>query len=237
VALDRVAATHGLDDRPVLVVGAGAMGALAVRALRARRVPAWVANRTPERAQRLVAMGQGRTVPLDPGAAVGEVGGVIVAIAAPWVPGQAAAAAIHRLPWVVDLSSPSALPPGLAADLGDRLLPIDALMIEAPGTPRDWLQERLEGLVGRTLEELRAWAAAAEERDAARDLAGMASAARSAELHALWREMDGLGPAERAAIERMAERLTQRLLRDPLERLGEDQDGRYRRAAQELFRL
>jgi glutamyl-tRNA reductase len=201
-------------------------------------LPLCIANRTHERAERVARAWQGRAMPLDPLDAMEGIDGVIVAVSGAWtLTPQTADRVARDVRWVVDLSSPTALDADLAVRLGDRLLSIDSLMTDPSGVGEDPLRARLEALVDGTLDDLRAWTASAAERDAARDLAGLATEARAAELRALWREVHGLAPDQRDAIERMTERLTQRLLRDPLERLGHDSDGRYRRAAQDLFRL
>jgi hypothetical protein len=46
-----------------------------------------------------------------------------------------------------------------------------------------------------------------------------------------------MDPAAREAVERMSRHLTGRLLREPLERLGQDPDGRAAQAARDLFAL
>jgi hypothetical protein len=56
-------------------------------------------------------------------------------------------------------------------------------------------------------------------------------------LDELWRDLPGVAPDTREAIERMSRQLTGRLLREPLERLGRDADGRADQAARELFAL
>jgi len=233
-ALDRVGAVAG----PVLVVGAGAMGALAARAVRRRGLPLVVTSRTPERALRLAETWQGRVVPWDPEAGVVEVHGIVVALDGPWTIAPATAAAIaDHVHWVVDLSSPSALDGDLVRALGSRHMSIDDLATRDPEPDRRGLRARLEDLVEATLADLDAWTTGAPDREAARALGALAVEARATELGALWGEVGSLGPDQREAIERMTERLTRRLLRDPLERLGHDGDGRYQRAARELFGL
>ena len=58
-----------------------------------------------------------------------------------------------------------------------------------------------------------------------------------AELAALWRRLPDLEPAARDAIEGMTRHLAERLLREPLERLGRDADGSNERAVREIFAL
>ena len=60
---------------------------------------------------------------------------------------------------------------------------------------------------------------------------------REAELAALWRRFPDLEPEARDAIEGMTRHLADRLLREPLERLGRDPDGRDERAVRDIFAL
>jgi glutamyl-tRNA reductase len=239
LALDRVEAGRtGGRTRPVLVVGAGVMGALAARAVRARGLPLLVASRTPERAAHLAEAWHGRPVGLDPGASIDVLEGVVVALSGPWAISAGTADRLARVTgWLVDLSAPTACDPALARALGTRFLSIDDLAMAGTDAERGPLRSRLEELVRDGLSELHAWAAAAADREAAQALTRQADEVRLTELEALWQETAGLTPEERASVERMAERLTRRLLRAPIERLGRDADGRYQRAARDLFGL
>ena len=60
---------------------------------------------------------------------------------------------------------------------------------------------------------------------------------REAELAALWRRLPNLEPETRDAIDGMTRHLASRLLREPLERLGRDSDGRDERAVRDIFSL
>jgi hypothetical protein len=60
---------------------------------------------------------------------------------------------------------------------------------------------------------------------------------REAELAVLWRRLPDLDPDARDAIERMTRHLAERLLRDPLERLGRDTTGSAEQAVRDLFAL
>ena len=53
----------------------------------------------------------------------------------------------------------------------------------------------------------------------------------------LWRRFPDLEPQARDAIEGMTRHLANRLLREPLERLGRDADGRDERAIRDIFAL
>lgn len=237
VALDRVALPAPAMAAPVLVVGAGSMGGLAARAVRCRGLPLMIASRSTDRARRLAEVNHAAVMPLDPGPGVAFVTGIIVALSGPWVVGPEASDAIARhVPWVIDLSSPPAVDPRLAERLGERWSSIDDLAAPSatvPGSSRT----RLEALVDATLAELRTWADAAADRDAARGLAELADAARRHEIASLMTEIPMLDGTEREAVARMTERLVRRLLRDPFARLGHDPDGRYEQAARDLFQL
>lgn len=235
VALDVVAAAG--RDR-VLVVGAGSMGRLAAVAARRRGHEVVIASRTRARAERLAQAVGGRAVDLDPGPPIVRVpAGIVVALSGPWtLSAETSEALVASDAAVIDLSSPPSIAAELAARLGRRHRSIDDLASPVAAGD-DLLRERLERLVADTVAVFEAWTAAEADRSLARALADRAADARTVELDALWRRMPDLDPAARAEIERMATDLTSRLLRDPLERLGDDVDGRHGRAAQELFRL
>jgi glutamyl-tRNA reductase len=223
---------------PVLVVGAGEMGARIVRAAARRGLPLVVASRTPERAAALAAGHGGRAVPFDPGPQVlGGAACVVVALAGRWpLARPSIAALVEAETHIVDLSAPSALEPALARQLGPRLTTIDDLAVRA-AAPSRRLLERLERLVEETLADWHAWAAADRRRDLAQLLAERAEEVRQAELGALWRRLPDLEPDDRLEVERMARHLAERLLREPLEVLGGGDDEGRARAARELFRL
>jgi glutamyl-tRNA reductase len=239
VALDLVGARGRALTGPILVVGAGEMGTLAARAAvrRGRRVV--VASRTFSRAAALAEAVGGAAAPIDAvPTAEDRPAGVIVALSGAWaMSDEAGGRLLESGALVVDLSSPAAIPAPLVVALGDRFRSIDDLAAPGAGAPSTSLAERLDRQVEATLVEYRGWLARAPERETARELAARSAAAQAAELAALWERMPGLPARERAEVERMARRLAERLLRDPLERLRNDEQGRHRRAARELFGL
>lgn len=239
VALRRLPDAGGVAPERVLVVGAGEMGVQAAHALAARSAAILLASRTPERA-RSVSREVGAThVPFDPGpAVVAGVDGVIVALHGRWEIAPPTIVALASADtWVVDLSAPSALPDALAGALGERLMGIDDLAADAGTTLSERMVARLDELVEAAVEAYSDWAAGTARRAVARDLGDRAHAASSAELDALWQRAPDLAPEQRREVERMARHLAQRLLREPLEQLHADEDGRHARAARELFRL
>jgi glutamyl-tRNA reductase len=223
----------------VLVVGTGEMGRNAVEALAARGIAVAVASRTPERASAVAGLVGGVAVPFDPGPSIIErSAGVFVALAGAWPLGPSSSRALSEAAaWVIDVSAPPALAGSVADRLGARLISIDDLAAETAGRQSEALLARLDRLVEESLDEYFRWSATETQRDAARSLEELATAARVAELSELWRRVPALEPSQRAEVERMARQLTGRLLREPLEQIGRDDEGRQASAARELFRL
>ena len=229
-----------LQGREVLVVGAGQLGRLALQAAKASGAVVSIANRSVARAEALAGRTGARVEPFDPGPRVGDLAGVIVALAGPWAIGPATVQAlVGGSAVVVDLSVPAAVPARAAKGLGPRLVSADALARMDPGpvATHDASFARLDALVEATSGEFLRWLEGREGRSAARALAEYADKERDAGLDELWRRLPDLGPEAREAIEAMARQLSGRLLREPLERLGRDCDGRAERAARDLFAL
>lgn len=229
------------DGRPVgsvLVVGAGEMGRLAVRAVAVRSGRPVVTSRTESRAADVARETGAGIGPFDPGAAVGAFDGVVVALSGPWSIAETTVDALGAGgPWVADLSSPPALPEQLARQLGSRLTTVDALASDPAPRPSASLVGRLRGLAAASRDEYLSWAAGHGRRVACALLAERAESARTRELEDLWRRVPTLSDEERTEVERMTRHLTERLLATPLDRLGQDVDGRHEQAARELFRL
>ena len=229
-----------VDGRPVLIVGAGRMGRLAVRSAAAAGATVWVANRSAGPAGAIALATGARIEAFDPGPAVDRFAGVIVALGGPWTISQATVESLAAsLTVVVDLSVPAAVPPGLVERLGPRFTSADdlALLDAEPVAVNERSLGRLDALIDATTAEFRAWLDVRDGRVAAAALAARADRDRSAELDQLWRRLPDLDADAREAIERMSQHLARRLLREPLERLGRDTDGRHERAARELFGL
>lgn len=230
--------TGSLAGRRVLVVGAGEMGLLAANAARSKEAIVTLTSRTAARARATAQRAGVQPVAMDPGAAAGDLAAVVVAIRGAWELGvDSTSALVHGTAVVVDMSVPTALPTSLAIRLGERFVSIDALAAEdgLDGTGAD--RSRMHGLIEETVLEFRAWVDGHAGRAAADVLTERAERERLAELDQLWQRMPMLDPEARTAIERMSQHLATRLLREPLERLGRDVDGRAERAARELFAL
>lgn len=228
-----------VQGRGVLVVGAGRMGRLAAWAAVAAGAAVAVANRSADGAEALAASAGTGVEAFDPAARIGGYGGVIVALAGPWPIGAATIDALAASATVVvDLSVPAAVPAMLAEVLGGRLITADALALADVGpAAQGGGSARLDALADRSTAEFVAWLKGRDGRTAAEALVQRADREREAELAALWRRLPDLEPGTRQVIEQMTQHLASRLLREPLERLGRDADGRDERAVREIFAL
>lgn len=226
--------------REVLIVGAGKMGRVAVRAAFAAGASVAVANRSPDRAIAISAESGSRIEAFDPGPAIDQFAAVIVALGGPWAVGEGTVKSlVGSSTVVVDLSVPAAVSISLSERLGPRLISADDLALAAVDgiVVNDRSIARLDALIDATTAEFLTWLEARGGRAAAAALTARAERERHSELEALWRELPDLDADARNAIERMSEHLANRLLREPLERLGRDVDGRNERAMRELFGL
>ena len=241
VALEAVDAMDGAGrHRDVLVVGAGIMGGLLARVAARSGASVTIANRSAERARSLAASIGAGTTELDPGSAIGRFDAILVALGGPWTIGATTETAIlDRRPAIVDLSVPSAVPAGLAAGLGSRLVTADDLALHerTESSPDRGAEARTDALIDRTVQAYLDWQARGDARSAADALVRRADREREAELAALWRRLPALDPEAREAIEGMTRHLAARLLRQPLERLGRDSDGIDGQAVRDLFAL
>jgi glutamyl-tRNA reductase len=228
-----------IRGRDVLIVGAGRMGRLAVRAAVSAGAVVAVANRSADGAEAVAASAHARVEAFDPGARIDAFAGVIVALAGRWPIGDPAIDALALSPTVVvDLSVPAAVPLTLVESLGPRLITADTLALADKGPAvQDGSAARLDGLVDRSTAEFLDWLKRRDGRATAEALVEHADRQREAELAALWRRLPNLEPEARLAIEAMTQHLATRLLREPLERLGRDDDGRDERIVRELFAL
>jgi glutamyl-tRNA reductase len=241
-ALEAIARGSGevLDGREVLVVGAGRMGTLVARAAANAGATVRVANRSPGAALTLARSVGGRVSALDPGTADRAPAAVVLAIRGRW---DVSAGTVDHLirngTWVADLSVPPAVDQAVADAFGARLIDADRLAsADLPSAaPDEAWSRRVDQLVEETTGDVVGWLARSSARDAARELRERADRERRAELDVFFRHRPELDPADREAIEQMAAHLADRLLRAPLERLGQDADGDADRAVRELFAL
>jgi glutamyl-tRNA reductase len=230
----------GLRGHDVLVVGSGEMGRLAARALARAGAEVRIASRQEAHTAALASAVAGTAVRLDSADAIAGAAAVVIAFRAPW-PTDPATMDVLRAgaSFVVDLSVPPAVPSELAGILGRRFIGADDLArlgqtVDASGVAD---RARLERLLVETEAEYTSWLAASDARRVAESLAERAEREREAELAALWPRLPPLEPEVRDAIEGMSRHLARRLLREPIQRLGDDPDGRRERAVREAFGL
>lgn len=241
VALDTLQREAGvLAGRDILVVGAGSIGRLAAAAGARAGARITVTSRSADHAADLALSTGARVEAFDPGSRIGRFVGVVVGLAGPWPLGPDAIGALARrsIP-IVDLSVPLAVPDRLRTRAGARITTADDLARSGPAVetlPHRSLA-RLDALIDRTAREYVVWLDARERRAAAQALVERADREREAALAALWRRLPDLDPQARATIEGMSRHLAERLLREPLERLAADADGRHERAVRELWAL
>lgn len=230
-----------LRDRQLLVVGAGQMAALAARSGCVVGASLLISSRTPARAEELARQVGGQTLPFDPGLSAGTVAAVIIALRGGWpTSAETHAALLAGSGALIDLSVPPAVADDLAVGLGDRFVSADDLAVVEDSINAalgEGALRRLEMLVRSTTAEFLNWFAAHDRRLAAEALAERAESERLAELAELWRRLPRLDPEARRQIDGMSRHLAARLLREPLERLATDPDGRQERAVRELFGL
>ena len=238
-ALDEIERrTEPVAGQPVLVVGAGMMGRLAARTAVRRGARVLVTNRTPQRAAELALSVGAESVPW-PGADAGPApSGVIVAVAGRWpVPGRTLDRWGDAGSVIADLSSPPALDDAARVRLGDRYLSVDAFAWRPATGLGPQLQHRLDALVHDGGREYCRWLRARSGGPTIQRLTTAAEQRRQAEVAWLRRRVPDLSQRELALVEQMSRRLVAGLLHEPRRAIHDDEQGRLRAAAGELFAL
>jgi glutamyl-tRNA reductase len=215
----------------VLVVGAGHTGRKAARQLRAVGIGQLViANRTQARADALAASLHAAAVGLDQlDGELERADAVICAAgAATWVMSvdqlsRAVAARPSRPLIVVDLAMPPCVEPGPVEGVTRASFEDIEALAEANRRQRQAEVPRVEALIARELEWLRAWARHRALNPLVADLRRKVEAIRCAELARARDERPQQGEADAALIERVSRRLIDRILALPLAAL-EDGD-------------
>lgn len=237
VALERIAQRTGrLEGRPLLVVGAGAMGRLAAFAAARRGSEVIVTSRTEARAAALAREVGGRTVPFEGDDVLPEVDGALVAICGTWRVGETDARRLAaRGTIVVDMSSPPAVTEALQARLEDRFVSTDDLAWESGFEPQGRLRTRLEQLVGESSDAYRRWLRSRNSQPAIQAIGEAADDQRRGELEWLFRRLPDLCEKDRSLIEQMSHRLVAGILHAPRSALNADDSGELAEAARNLF--
>jgi glutamyl-tRNA reductase len=213
-----------LGGRSVLVVGAGEAGELAIKSLAARgAVIAFVANRTPERAQELTRRYGGTPLSLDRVAGnLEHVDVVLSSTSSPdWMLSRAEVErALHarrgRPLFLIDLAVPRDLDPAIHELDGCYLYDIDDLEAVVAETlaGRRREAERAESIVDAEAERFREWQASLDVVPAIASLRARAEEIRTAEL-----DRAKLSGAERRAAESVTAAVLNKLLHLPTIRM------------------
>jgi len=213
-----------LRGRTVLVIGAGEAGELAIKSLAARgAVIAFVANRTPERAQELTRRYGGTPLSLDRVAGnLEHVDVVLSSTSSPdWMLSRAEVErALHarrgRPLFLIDLAVPRDLDPAIHELDGCYLYDIDDLEAVVAETlaGRRREAERAESIVDAEAERFREWQASLDVVPAIASLRARAEEIRTAEL-----DRAKLSGAERRAAESVTAAVLNKLLHLPTIRM------------------
>jgi glutamyl-tRNA reductase len=253
-ALD-VAAGHfpnGIAGRPALVIGAGAMGALAVATLSRLGVgPLAVTNRSADRAVRL-AEGYGASVVpyADLPTALSTVDIVIAATAStsPVLTRTGVARALacrdgsRPGPLVLlDLAVPRDVEPAVAELPGVVVVDIERLATELRDEPVTIDAAAVARIVDDEVEAFLSWLRGADVAPTVAALRGRADELVTAELHRLAQRRPDLTDEQRAEVAHTVHRVVQRLLHSPTVRVrqlaAEPGGDQYAALLRELFDL
>jgi glutamyl-tRNA reductase len=233
-----------------MLVGAGHVAELSARSLAARGATiAFVANRSPERAQALAGRFGGEGIPLE--GATERLGEIDVLVSSTGAPGRAfgrqeVEAALKgrkgRPLFLIDLAVPRDLDPAIH-ELDDCFLyDIDDLesVVAASLAGRRREAGRAEAIVAEEADRFRDWQASREVVPAIASLRAWAEEIRVAEL-ARARGRLGLSESQQAAVESVTAQIVNKLLHLPTVRLKEAaagaDGGSYAQAVRHLFGL
>jgi glutamyl-tRNA reductase len=236
VALDRAEDAIGsLGGRPVLVVGAGSMGALAAATLARRGASVVISSRTEAHAARLAAAVDGRAAPLPDLPAELSAADVLVTctgatglVVSTDVVATAMAGRARPLV-VVDLALPRDVDPRVAALTGVHVVDLALLQGERASTPGRPTAGPVAAddiaaayaLVETETALLRAERQAAEVAPTVSALRSQAAEVVDAELLRLSTRLPDLDARARAEIDRTVRRVVDKLLHEPTVRVKE----------------
>jgi glutamyl-tRNA reductase len=235
----------------VLVVGAGEVGEAAARNLVARGAElAFVANRSPERADRVVERLGGAAVPLE--RAAEDLASADVVVSSTGSPSlilsredvaRAARGRKGRPLFFIDLAVPRDLDPAIAELEGCYLYDVDDLEAVVAETlaGRRREAERAERIVAEEAERFREWLASLDVVPAIASLRARAEEIRRTELRRAEARLGRLTEAERSVVESVTSQIVNKLLHLPTVRMKQAAaaaDGvLYAEAVRHLFGL
>ncbi len=239
-----------LDGCRVLLVGAGHVAELSAQNLASRGARiAFVANRSPQRAEALAGRFGGEGLPLQQAAErLGEVDVVLSSTGSPgWtLDRDGVAAALHRRRgrplFLIDLAVPRDLDPAIHELEDCYLYDIDDLesVVAESLAGRRREAARAEAIVAEEAEQFREWQASREVAPAIASLRAWAEEIRAGELERA-RGRLGLSESQHAAVESVTAQIVNKLLHLPTVRLKEAaagaEGGSYAEAVRHLFGL
>ncbi len=233
----------GLEGRKVLLLGAGQMATGAMKTLVAGEAEVLIANRTPERAERLAAEIGGRVVPLDRLAeALGEVDVLLAATSASELVLDSSALAGHELV-IVDIGVPRNVDPAAGELAGITLCDMEAIgaFIEHSMQARRGEVVDTEAIVAEEVARFEALNSAREVAPLVAALHARGDEIVDGELERFAAKLAGLDPAQRQAVESLAHGIAQKLLRSPTVRVkdaaGKARGERLAESLRDLFDL
>ena len=242
----------GLAGRPALVVGAGAMGALAVATLSRTGAGALsVTNRGADRAARLAASYGATAVPIEDLAAAVAGVDVVVAATASTTPVLTRTVLTRALteragrrtdPLVLlDLAVPRDVEPEVAELPGVLVVDIDRLATELPAGPAAADARAVAEIVTAEVETFVTWLRGADVAPTVAALRGRADEVVGAELRRLAKRRPELTEEQRGEVAHTLHRVVQRLLHSPTVRVrqlaAEPGGDQYTALLRELFDL
>jgi glutamyl-tRNA reductase len=241
----------GLDDRRVLVIGAGDVGTGMAIALNGAGVgEIVVANRSPERAQELAARIGGRAIGLDgvrdalveSDVLLASTGSSDVLLERSEIE-AAMARRDGRALLIVDIAVPRNVDPGVGQVFGVTLLDIDGLKAFAAQSLEQRRQEigKVREIITEELDKFRLERSAREVAPLISSLRARAEELRGAELERFRSRLARIDPDVRDAVDALTRGLVNKLLHDPTVRIkdaaGTAQGELYADALAALFGL
>lgn len=220
-----------LDNRSLLLIGAGEMGELTARYLTEQSPSSalTVVNRTPERARDLVeSLGQGKVARLED--LEYELSGADIVISSTAAPGYALTYETVRAArkrsrdrslLIIDIALPRDVDP-LVAELDDvYLYDIDDLnsIIEKGHEHRQQAAESARALIAEEVNSFNLWCQSQEVIPTIQQMRFKAEHIRDKELARAYRKLKNLSPQEQEVIEAMANSIITKMLHGPFARL------------------
>lgn len=248
VGLDAAAHVLGdLDGRTALLVGAGKMGGMTAQRF-AGRGRILVANRTPDKRERLARRVGAETLDLDDlTLGLREADFAVCSTGAPdqvvtaEVVNEAMRSRPDRPLALVDLAVPRDVDPACRKIPGVTVLDVQAIRSITDRGEAGVEVASARRLVEEEVERFAAWTRASAVEPTIMALRTRAETVRQAEIRRLAARLDGLGERERAAVEALSKRIVNTLLHEPTVRLKQLADTRgdehYAETLRELFDL